>query len=646
MNEVGGLAGAAAVVALLLAGVFLSARAHGMTEDAATVYVAANGSDSWSGRLSSPAPDGSDGPLATFHAALDAARQAPAGSPRRIVVGQGRYLLERPLVLDSRDKGLTVEAAPGARPVLCAGRVVTGWTREGDFYAADLPDVKSGAWDFRMLVVNGRVALRARLPEDGFFEHESAFDVRWMSTTGGGWERKPTDEELTTLIYSPADIGPWLEPRNAEITVYHMWDESLVGVRENDVAQRALRFSTPAGHPPGAFGVKRYVVWNVREGMKRPGQWYLDRAAGRVVYWPLGGEDMDTAEIIAPTAESIIRIEGTRDAAAGGITISGLALTVTNTPLRSGGFGAGAFEGALSVEAARDCVLDDLEISNVGGQGVKARDADVVISDSRVHHTGACGIMIDGGAVTGNRIHNVGTSYPSAIGLWINGKTPVTASGNDIHDTPYTAIACSGEGHVIERNLIHHAMQQLADGAAVYVTFARNVTVRGNFVRDMPDRGLYGASAYYLDEQAEDCLVEKNVSLGSSRPSHNHMARRNTLRNNIFISDADMTLTFPRSDDFVFEQNVLVAPGAVTFEGPLAIETWRSNVISSGDGAMTLARMERGESGDEKQVAQHEGVLFADPMLETWREGRITFAPASPALRLGIEPVDVSAAGL
>ena len=61
-----------------------------------------------------------------------------------------------------------------------------------------------------------------------------------MSTTGGGWKRKATQEELTTLKYRPDDIRPWLDVKNAEITVYHMWDESVVGLRENDVANQLL----------------------------------------------------------------------------------------------------------------------------------------------------------------------------------------------------------------------------------------------------------------------------------------------------------------------------------------------------------------------------------------------------------------------
>jgi len=92
---------------------------------------------------------------------------------------------------------------------------------------------------------------------------------------------------------------------------------AVVGISRNDTENHVLTFSNPGGHPPGAFGVKKYVVWNVREGLMQPGKWYLDRTAGKIVYWPLPDEDMTAVKSIAPTVESIVRLhqrEEDRDA--------------------------------------------------------------------------------------------------------------------------------------------------------------------------------------------------------------------------------------------------------------------------------------------------------------------------------------------
>jgi len=70
-----------------------------------------------------------------------------------------------------------------------------------------------------MLAVADRLCPRARLPREGTFTHLTEFKVPWMSTTGGGWKRKPTSEELTTMKYHPEDLGPRLDVRNAEVIV-------------------------------------------------------------------------------------------------------------------------------------------------------------------------------------------------------------------------------------------------------------------------------------------------------------------------------------------------------------------------------------------------------------------------------------------
>jgi len=352
-------------------------------------YVAVNGDDSWSGRLPQANEKLTDGPFATLKAACRAARKLGT-KQKKIIIQQGQYFFDEPLVLTGRDTGLSIESASGAKVYIYGGRKVIGWKKDGEkFYSAELPGIKSGSWDFRVLVVNGRFCPRARLPEKGFYEHLSNFDVPWMSTTGGGWKRKPTKEELTTLKYRPEDLGLWLDINNAEVTVYHMWDESMVGISVMDTVSQTLTFANPSGHPPGAFGVKKYVVRNVREGLTRPGQWYLDRSAGKVIYWPVPGEDMIKAEVFAPTIESIIRIEGTKDKPARDITIQGITLSVTTTPLEAGGFGAGKFEGAVTITSAQNCRLLELEILNVGGQGIKASGDNIRIERCDVHHTGA-----------------------------------------------------------------------------------------------------------------------------------------------------------------------------------------------------------------------------------------------------------------
>ena len=67
-------------------------------------YVAATGKDT--------SPGTKEQPLATLEAARDVARKAKAG-PHRMVLMPGEYFLDKPLALDARDNGLTIEAGTG-----------------------------------------------------------------------------------------------------------------------------------------------------------------------------------------------------------------------------------------------------------------------------------------------------------------------------------------------------------------------------------------------------------------------------------------------------------------------------------------------------------------------------------------------------
>ncbi|MBP7050938.1 MAG: right-handed parallel beta-helix repeat-containing protein [Phycisphaerae bacterium] len=611
------------------------------------LHVAPNGNDAWSGRLARPDASGTDGPFATLHAACRAARQIGTSRARTILIQAGEYFLGETVILSQQDNGLTIETAAGARVCLYGGRELSGWESDGDgLYAVSLPGVKEGTWDFRALIVNGRYCPPARLPETGFFEHTSVFDVPWMSTTGGGWKRKPTTEELTSMKYKPEDLGPWLDIRNVEITVYHMWDESLVGVSANDPTSHTLTFSTPSGHPPGAFGVKKYVVWNVREGMTQPGQWYLDRTRGKVVYRPLPGEDMGRARVIAPTVESIISLVGGRDNPIRNITIRGLTLCATTTPLRAGGFGAGHFLGVLNAVSARDCTFTGIEIVNACGQAIAVSGSNLRVERCHAHHVGACGIRFqgDGIRIADNEVHDVGLTYPSAIALTGGGRDCGVVH-NHVYRTPYSAVTCGGQNNVIEGNRIHHAMQELHDGAGIYCFGGKGLVLRDNFIYDIVDTGGYGASAYYLDEQCEGCIVEKNLSINVARPSHNHMAKNNTIRNNVFVSDGDMQITFPRSSGYVFEKNVLYAQGRITIDNYEGITTAVGNLFFSGQGKVECRKLDQYNRTGTYFLEPDSTNLQTDPMLAAYEQGEVRFAPESPARELGIEPIDVSDAG-
>jgi hypothetical protein len=561
-------------IAVLGAAFFALSGAH-----AATFVVAPGGRDQNPGTPQQP--------LATLAAARDAARKA-GPRPHRITVLPGNYYLTATLELDPRDNGLTIEAGPGGPATLYGGTPVTGWRRDGDrLWIADLPEVKQGTWDFRSLVVNGRLAERARLPETGAFTHKTEWKgARYIS---GAWDPRPTEQQRTTILYDPKDVPAALDLKNAEIRVYHMWNEALYGIARNDTERHALILASPAVHPPGAFGVQRYVLFNVPEGMTRPGQWYLDRTAGRLVYWPLPGEQMAKARIVAPRLERIIQLVGTVRKPVENITLRGLRLEATTTLLGAHGytFGATGYEGGVHLERSRQCRLERLELSNLGGEGIvlRAHNEAFQVTDCHLHHLGACGMeIVSRGAeslVGRNHIHDVGLNYPCAVAL-IAHSDRLRVWRNELHDVPYCGVVCNGRYNRLEENLIYRVMREMHDGAAIYGHMVDSL-LRGNLVRDVVEQGKgFGASAYYLDEQSCDCVVEHNVALGVPMPTHNHISRRLTYRDNLFVADGEMTISFARSANCTFERNTLLAGGTIKVIPPNAVTVWKDNVLMRG----------------------------------------------------------------
>jgi len=380
-------------------------------------FVSPFGNDGWSGRLKDPASGGTDGPFATLARARDAARSAKekmATFGQIVVVRGGDYFLDRTLDLSVNDSGLTLEAAAEERPVIYGGRPIGGWRLEANgFWSAPLPTTLGIAWDFRMLVVDGRVASCSRLPRRGTFEHLSTFDRTWAVGRTHGWAQRPTVEQLTTLVCRPEDLGTWLDPWNAELTIYHMWNASVVGLSAIDLPRHTLRLSNPCDYPPGTFGVRKYVVWNERAGMTDPGQWYLDRTLRRVYYWPLTGQDMRRVKALAPLMEAVIRIQGSEGAPAHDVVLRGLGISIANVAVATlptdwtiGRFKGTSRPGAIQVRMANECTFDRLEISQVVGQGIKAAAANrLMVRDCDFWDIGATGIVIDGNHCTLVRNH-------------------------------------------------------------------------------------------------------------------------------------------------------------------------------------------------------------------------------------------------
>lgn len=576
---------------------------------------------------------------ATLQRAIELARK---GQAKHVQLAAGEYY-DVALTLTAADEGLTVSGPETGTATLYGGVPLAGWRKEGANLVCDVP--KNLDTPVRLLIVNGEMAQRARWPQEGYLLHETVFPVRWMSTTAGGWERKPTDEELLTMQYKAGDLPDGFVPGNAEVTVYHMWDESCVPVASVDPATRIIRFREKLGHPAGAFGVQKYVVWNTVDGLQRPGQFYHDREAGRIVYRPREGETPAGLKAIAGKHERVIHLRGEKEKPVRNITLKNLAISATTVPGRSGGFGALGYPGAVQLSSTGRITLQNLHIKNVAAQGIdgtwSADHEDVTIENCHVEHTGAGGIAVGGKRIVirNNHVHHVGGMFPSGIAIARNGTESVIEN-NEIHDTTYSAIACGGNKSVYRRNLIYRVMTELFDGGAIYLGGAKDCIVEENVCRDIGGKGGYSRTGYYLDEQCDGCIVRRNIAINVDMPLQNHMARNCIIEENVLVNDGELALGAARCENYIARRNVVRAGGKISIRSINAYKEWSDNIVFSAIGEYETIATDLYQT-KAKQDSAPEGSIVENPLLRL----RFEYGESSPARKLNLPVLDASMAG-
>jgi len=520
------------------------------------IYMAVNGSDSNSGTKTQP--------VATVQKALEISR---ISAIKNIVITEGDYF-DVSVIITESDSGLHISGQQGKSVRLMGGIIFGDWQQNGNWLEAQVPDSLWPELDFRILIVNDTLRDRARLPETGAFNHINEWPHQWQSSQGG-WSVKPTHDDLSTLYYNPADLGPWLDSKNAELTVFHAWDDSYVGLAGIDTINHALRFSNQATHPAGAYAswagekTHQYIVWNIKEGMTRPGQWYVDRTNRKIVYWPFAYEKTELLEIMVPMQNHIFEIQDNSS----GITLENLQLSCAGAPVSNTGYATVSITGAVLVGKVKNLVLKNVDVRNVAGWAVKTRGSNVKISDCKFSDTGAGGLYMTGEHITVERcgIHNVGKLYFGAVGIYGSGNRNFI-SHCELYNIPYCAINGIGKHSVAEYNLMYNFKQTMVDGGAIYMYGGDSTIYRNNAVL-APKGNKTEGWTYYFDELSVNCIMDNNLALNTIVPVHHHMADKITITNNLFIDEGHQKISYPLCSNLIFSGNIFVAE-EILFSGP------------------------------------------------------------------------------
>jgi parallel beta-helix repeat protein len=645
-------------------------------EGAITLYVSPQGNDAWSGSVAEPAAGGNDGPLATPAAAQQKVRELrPQGKPIRVQLREGTYVLPngQPLVFSADDSGapraeIVYMAYPNEHPVISGGRKLEGWKQEGDRWVLDLPETKGGAWRFGALFVNGQRRTVARTPNDDYFHI-------------AGKAPEGTDER-TAFVYNAGELAPYKNlAEDAIVVAYHSWTTSLLRVKSLDEQNHIVTFTAPSLNPFGRWDPKqRYHVENVIEALDQPGEWCLDTKEGRVYYLPMPGEDMTKAEIVAPVAKQLVRIEGSaKDGKLiQNLRFQGLTFAYTDFPIPAEGYSdaqaAVPVRGAIDAMGARNCTIRDCTVAHVGTYGIwfglGCRNNRFLRNE--IVDVGAGGIAIgepgdptvpeesaEHNVVADNRIHDGGKVLRSGVGVWIGRSSFNTVSHNEIADLFYTGVSVgwswgydpsSANHNVIEYNHIHDIGKGvLSDMGGIYTLgIAPGTTLRYNLIHDVSSYA-YGGWGIYPDEGSSYLLIENNVVYNTKTGGfHQHYGRGNVVTNNIFAFAKEGQIIRTREEahpSFFFERNIVLIDN-----GQLLGSNWGNGNywIDSNlywDISSPTIQFAGMSFEDWKAKCRDANSIIADPMFVDAGAHDFTLKPESPAFRLGFKPIDMSKVG-
>jgi hypothetical protein len=667
------------VIRFLSAVVLVLSAVPAFAQPTADFFVAPGGDDAWTGKLSAPNATKTDGPFATPGRAVEASRalrKANPDKPVTVLVRGGRYELAAPLAFTPEDSGsatapLVVAAFPGETPVLSGGRLSVPKVEAG-VWVLPVPDAKNLV---RQLSVGGVVRHPTRWPKDGTFP---------ITGLAGADPKANYRTAADRFEYAADQIDPtWKPLADVEVVVLHFWVAGRYRIKEVDPKARVVtldrksirRFTEDGGPKPG-----RFYLQNV-PGELAPGEFHHDRGAGTIRYRPVEGEAPETAPVVVPQLDAVVRFDGKPEQGKFVEHVELRGLTLSDTTFDGGPTAAGDLQaaqhvpGSVRLRGARHCTLADCRLVTLGGYGIELADGcrENRVTGNELAHLGAGGVRLNGGAagtpaalrtgsnvVTDNHLHDLGEVYHAGVGVLSQHADRNRIAHNHVHHLYYTGVSVGwvwgygpsvSTGNVVEDNLIHDVGRKLlSDMGGVYLLgVSPGTVVRRNVIRDVESFG-YGGWGVYTDEGSTGITVEKNlVYRTKSGGFHQHYGKENVVRNNIFALAREGQLMRTRAEphtSFTFEHNIVYAADA-----PLFAKNWTGDKFTIDhnlywDASGKPPAFPGGSLKDWQARGHDTHSLVADPLFADVGKGDFHLKPGSPATRIGFEPFDYGTAGV
>jgi len=494
-------------------------------------------------------------------------------------IAEGVYRLSDKIEFDQRDSGRDgkpniYQAYPGDKVVISGGIEIgnTGWSQY-QHSGKTIYKKNVGSLRFNSLFVNDKRAIRAREPD--------------LTDDTPYYLIKKTDEEnLISFFFYEGNIDPnWKNLRNIEILSYTMWIAPRMKIDRivEDKVYLQGTLQEERGYDWEYYGYqKRYFVENVFEGLDSPGEWYLD-TNGDLYYYPLPGENINSAEIIAPVMEQLITFTE-----ADYITFRDLTFSYTDWSVPEAGWSGASdsvelyYRPAVRFNQTAHCSFENNIVKHIGLSGIGGYwyfNDYLTISGNTVYDIGTTGIALinyeepDVNSVktpciiSDNIIRDIGIVNREGVGIRANGIN-MTVSHNTVSNCPFNGIVFKtikqredlGENrrdqwiiNKIEYNEIYNVIQELNDGGGIYVSGEQPGTlIQYNYIHDILGtkfhvrKGQGTIQGIYVDESGKGFIIKNNLVVRTDNALLLHRSPNNTVTNNIFIDSCYRDMAFSR----------------------------------------------------------------------------------------------------
>ena len=291
---------------------------------AGEIYVSLQGNDK--------NPGTKEAPFNTLNRAIKQAREWRRLNRPEVAGGiyirleEGVYAQRNSLFLRPEDSGTSdsptvICAVDGAHPVISGGVAVTGWKRgcnhpaipeklRQKIWSAEAPLIGNRRVETRQMWVNGHKVQRAAQFPDGGLERMIDFN--------------PEEQTITIPVSQSVNPKRLQNAGQLEMIVHQRWAIAILRVKSIDVkdGQAVVRFHEPESHLEfahpwpqpvigGEKGNSSFCLTNALELLDQPGEWFQEYPSGTIYYYPQASENMETAEVIIPTLETLVTIDGT-----------------------------------------------------------------------------------------------------------------------------------------------------------------------------------------------------------------------------------------------------------------------------------------------------------------------------------------------